>query len=81
MSCGERISLLALADAIGDVVGHELARTHVEPRSGDVRDSLADITRARELLGFEPQVRWRDGLATTIAALRDEHGIHAEKLA
>ena len=81
VSCGERISLLQLADAIGDVVGHKLARKHVEPRSGDVRDSLADITRARELLGFEPQVRSRDGLATTIAALRDEHGIHAEKLA
>ncbi len=37
-----------------------------ESRSGDIRDSLADITLARELLGYEPRVDFRDGLRRTV---------------
>ena len=40
------------------------------PRIGDVRDSLADISRAKELIGYEPKVRWEDGIAPTVAYLR-----------
>jgi UDP-glucose 4-epimerase len=36
------------------------------PRSGDIRDSLADISLARELLGYEPQVDFREGLRRTV---------------
>jgi len=74
ISCGERISLIELADAIAKEVGHEVPRVHGPPRTGDVRDSLADIAAATELLGYTPQIRWRDGLIKTIAALRVEHG-------
>ncbi len=70
ISCGERISLLQLADAIAEETGRPVERIHGPPRAGDVRDSLADITRIRELLGYEPVVRWREGLARTVAALR-----------
>lgn len=70
ISCGEKISLLQLADAIGEIVGHRIERTHTPPREGDVRDSLADITRIRELLGYEPVVRWRDGLVRTVDSFR-----------
>lgn len=34
----------------------------MEPRSGDVRDSFADITRARKLLGYEPKITLKEGL-------------------
>jgi UDP-glucose 4-epimerase len=47
-----------------------VAVDHVAPRPGDIRHSLADITAARELLGYEPLVRWEDGLAPTIAYMR-----------
>jgi nucleoside-diphosphate-sugar epimerase len=39
---------------------------HTESRAGDVRDSFADITRARELLGYEPEWSLQDGLAKTV---------------
>ncbi len=42
---------------------------HGAPRPGDVRHSLADITRAKELIGYEPLVRWEDGLEPTIRFL------------
>jgi nucleoside-diphosphate-sugar epimerase len=56
-------------------MGKEVAVEHVAPRAGDIRHSLADITVARELLGFEPLVRWEEGLPATVAylsALRSE---------
>jgi UDP-glucose 4-epimerase len=72
VSCGESISLVQLADAIAEEVGGDVKRIHGPARAGDVRDSLADISRAHALLGYEPQVRWREGLARTVAALRRE---------
>ncbi len=70
ISCGERISLLQLADAIEEIVGKKIERRHGPPRSGDVRDSLADITRIRALLEYQPLVRWREGLERTVKDLR-----------
>ncbi len=54
----------------------QMLRKHIEPeflpaRVGDVRESLADITLARRLLGYEPQVRLEEGLQRTIAYYRD----------
>jgi nucleoside-diphosphate-sugar epimerase len=43
------------------------------PRPGDVKHSVADITAAREVLGFEPEVRFREGLTRTVAWYRDAH--------
>jgi UDP-glucose 4-epimerase len=70
IACGERISLNQLLDILGDEVGHKIERKYTEPRAGDVRDSLADITRARELIGYEPKVDVRAGLKKTLAAFR-----------
>ena len=67
---GRRIGLNELCREIGRVMGHEVAIDHVAPRPGDIRHSLADITAARELLGYEPLVRWEDGLPPTLAYLR-----------
>jgi len=41
-----------------------------DPRPGDVRDSLADISRARRLLDYRPKVTFREGLAGTLSSLR-----------
>lgn len=62
---GRRVSLNALVAEIGRVLGRELQVVHAEPRPGDVRHSLADLDRARELFGYEPAVRWEDGLPPT----------------
>jgi nucleoside-diphosphate-sugar epimerase len=70
VACGERISLNQLLDYIGDEAGTKIAREYGPERAGDVRDSLADITAARELIGYEPKVLVREGLRRTFAALK-----------
>jgi UDP-glucose 4-epimerase len=67
---GRRISLLELLGQIAELVGCAVAPHHEPARAGDVRDSLADLSRARDLLGFEPQVSLREGLARTIESFR-----------
>jgi nucleoside-diphosphate-sugar epimerase len=64
---GERITLNELLETMKTVTGrNEVQAEYREPRAGDVRHSLADITRARELLGFEPRVNLEEGLRHTI---------------
>ncbi len=70
VACGERTSLNQLLGIIGELTGTSLKATHLETRAGDVRDSLADIRVAQELLGYTPKVRIREGLERTVEALR-----------
>ena len=64
---GERITLNQLLAQLKDLTGKpDAVADYREPRAGDVRHSLADISRARDLLGFEPQVDLRTGLQKTI---------------
>jgi UDP-glucose 4-epimerase len=65
-----RVELLGLVGEIGRLLGRELQVRHIEPRPGDIRHSLGDVSVAAELLGFEPSVRWEDGLPATIEYLR-----------
>lgn len=70
IGCGERVSLNTVLHIAGELLGVQVEAEYREPRPGDVRDSLADISRASRLLGYTPVVNFRDGLARTIAALR-----------
>jgi nucleoside-diphosphate-sugar epimerase len=70
IACGERISLNRLLDEVRSIVGSEVEATYREPRQGDVKHSLADISRAREQLGYEPLVDFNEGLLRTVDALR-----------
>ncbi|HEX7174217.1 MAG TPA: SDR family oxidoreductase [Pyrinomonadaceae bacterium] len=64
---GQRVTLNELLDRLKKITGRTEAEAEFrETRAGDVRHSLADITRARELLGFEPQVGLEEGLRRTI---------------
>lgn len=67
VACGESYTLLDLVSAINAALGTSVTPEFAEPRPGDVRWSRADITRARELLGYEPRVRFADGIAKTAA--------------
>lgn len=70
IACGERLSLRGLVDAIGEIVGRKLDPDFLPERAGDVRDSLADISAARDLIGYEANVSVKEGLAKTVAAFR-----------
>lgn len=64
---GERISLNQLLDVLKDLTGRsDVVAEYQDPRAGDVKHSLADISRARAFLGFEPRVDLRTGLTLTI---------------
>jgi nucleoside-diphosphate-sugar epimerase len=70
---GGRISLNTLFYAMRTVVGGDLEPVYGEPREGDVRDSQADIRKAKELLGYEPTISFEEGLARTIEWYRTTH--------
>ncbi|HEX3250046.1 MAG TPA: SDR family oxidoreductase [Pyrinomonadaceae bacterium] len=64
---GKRITLNQLLHELKSLTNKpDVSADYQEPRAGDVKHSLADITRARELLGFEPRVGLRSGLEFTI---------------
>lgn len=69
---GARTTLLELVDALRSelaLIDPAIANVgveHVPERSGDIRDSLADISKARDLLGYAPQIDLRQGLRTAV---------------
>jgi nucleoside-diphosphate-sugar epimerase len=63
------VTVNAVAAAIGDVLGKPVEKTFAPPRVGDIRDSWADVTAAREVLGWEPTVDLEEGLRKTVDAL------------
>jgi nucleoside-diphosphate-sugar epimerase len=66
VATGGRISLNQLFRTMRDVVGGSVEPTHGDVRSGDVKDSQADIAKARRLLGYQPIVSFEEGLKRTI---------------
>ena len=71
IGCGTGTSIGELWQRIAQLIGVDLEPQHGAPRPGDVRHSLASIARAREQLGYTPQVDLNDGLERTIAFYRD----------
>lgn len=65
IACGERISLNELYKEIRELVGSDIEPVYTESRQGDVKHSLADISRAREALGYEVSVDVNEGLRRT----------------
>ena len=69
VSAGRPTSVNELADTIGRLLGRDVERRYAPPRPGDLRDSWADVTEARGVLGFEPSASLEDGLRRTIEHL------------
>jgi len=67
IATGGRTSLLELVRAIQLILGTNVAPTFGPARQGDVKDSQADIFKARKLLGYEPAVPFEEGLRHTVA--------------
>ena len=70
VACGERTSLNQLLKYIAELAGTRIEPQYLAARAGDVRDSLADIAVARDLLGYQPIVDVREGLKRTFAAFQ-----------
>jgi UDP-glucose 4-epimerase len=72
VACGESITLLDLIDGINSLLGTNIAPIFADPRPGDVRHSCADISLARELLGYTPQVGLIEGMSRTLDWLKGQ---------
>jgi UDP-N-acetylglucosamine/UDP-N-acetyl-alpha-D-glucosaminouronate 4-epimerase len=67
-------SVNELADTIGSILGKPVERLAAPPRAGDIRDSWADISAARDTLGYEPTVGLEEGLRRTAEHLGRRRG-------
>lgn len=70
VACAERISLLDLMSEINKVLGTNVEPILEEARVGDVKHSLADISKAERLIGYKPAILFNEGLAETIRYMR-----------
>jgi nucleoside-diphosphate-sugar epimerase len=70
IACGERTTLLDLLTMLADLLGGPIEPRFEARRPGDVKHSLADISLARDLLGYEPEIRFADGLLRTVEWFR-----------
>jgi UDP-N-acetylglucosamine/UDP-N-acetylgalactosamine 4-epimerase len=72
IACGEQLSLNQLYDLLRQEAGSALQPVYGPARQGDVLHSLADISKAKELLGYAPVVKAREGLAMTYRWYREQ---------
>jgi len=70
---GERTSLNEVFEMIKAVAGSDLAPVYGPERRGDVKHSLADISKAKDLLGYQPATSVREGLKTAFEWYREHH--------
>ncbi|MCF8460124.1 MAG: SDR family oxidoreductase [Flavobacteriales bacterium] len=71
---GEKTTVNQLYFDLKDLVGSEVNPTYRDPRKGDVQDSLADISKAKAYLGYNPQVSIKDGLEVTLKWFAANYG-------
>jgi nucleoside-diphosphate-sugar epimerase len=79
VAVGGRISINELCARMASVLGSTVQPEYTPPRAGGVRDSQADITRAREILGYEPIVSFEEGLRRTLEWYKAEHALAATR--
>ena len=72
LATGAAITLNQTFELLCGLTGYRGKPVYAEPRSGDIRHSLADIRLARELLGYEPSVDFAEGLRRTVEWYRTE---------
>lgn len=66
VACGERTTLNAIVKDLNELLGTSLDPIYEDPRPGDVRDSLADVSETKRVLGYEPLVMFPEGLQRSI---------------
>jgi UDP-glucose 4-epimerase len=65
VACGEQHTLLKVIDALNEILGRDVRPAFAAPRPGDIRDSLASIARASQILGYRPETNLKTGLEFT----------------
>ncbi len=73
VAIGENYSVNYLYNAVQKELGSDFAATYREERAGDIRNSLADISLAQRLLGYQPTRRFEEGLTETIQYFKAQY--------
>lgn len=68
IASGRAITVNRMLALVGELLDKPAEADYTDPRPGDIRDSLADISAARDVLGYNPEVSFEDGMAMTVAA-------------
>ncbi len=71
IACGEAVTINEIIEMINDIAGKDVKPVYAPARPGDVKHSLADISLAKKIIGFEPVVPFRDGLRLAADWYRD----------
>ena len=71
VACGQAVTVNEIIAMINRLLGKNIEPIYTDPRAGDVKHSLADITSAQNLIGFEPIVSFGEGLQLAIDWYRD----------
>jgi UDP-N-acetylglucosamine 4-epimerase len=71
VAIGENYSINYLYHSIKNYLGSKIEPIHREPREGDIRNSLADISQAKDLLGYQPTTKFETGLVKTIEYFKE----------
>lgn len=66
IACQDQVSLNSILDILRELLHSDIAAEYTAPRAGDIKHSLADISRAKELLGYKPHVNFEQGLRMAI---------------
>jgi UDP-glucose 4-epimerase len=66
IACGDRITVNSMLQQINKILGKDIAPIYADPRPGDIKHSQAEIIRAKEHLGYQPQVTFEEGLRRTV---------------
>ena len=74
---GHKVTLNQLVAELQELIGSNAEVRYEPARPGDVKHSLADLTRAREDLGYEPVIDLREGLSRTVEHYREQHAAAA----
>jgi nucleoside-diphosphate-sugar epimerase len=74
VACGERHTLNETFRVIASLLGYKGPPAYGPVRAGDVKDSLADVSAAREAFGYSPEIGLEEGLRRTVAWYREQAG-------
>ena len=66
VGCGDRVCLLDIIARLEGLLGRKLERHHTPSRAGDVPHTLADVSKAKRLMGYSPLVDFDEGFRRTV---------------
>lgn len=74
IACGERTTLNNLIDVLNEILNKDIKPIYTNTRPGDIKHSLADVSKAREVLGYNPKYNLKQGLEKTIEWYKKQGG-------